>query len=119
LPVSKVENRVWKAKEQQSTSPEYDIQSSQDNLEYKENSSTDNNKLNKYYTSPHIAIKYFPANYHHYEGHYPLEKLNLYQPQGRSQRSPDAYPENDLDSDLELETQIQRPYELATSSEIQ
>jgi hypothetical protein len=118
-PVSKVEKRIWKAKEHQSTSPEHGIQSSQDNLEYKENSSTDNKKPNEYYTSPHIAIKYFPANYHHYEEYYPSEKLNLYQSQGRSQRSPDAYPENDLDSDLELETQIQRPYALATSSEIQ
>jgi hypothetical protein len=118
-PVSKVEKHIWKAKEHQSTSPEHGIQSSQDNIEYKENSSMDNNKHNEYYTSPHIAIKYFPANYHHYEEYYPSEKLNLYQPQGRSQRSPQAHPDNDLDSDHELETQIQQPHALATSSEIQ
>ncbi|PNF18885.1 hypothetical protein B7P43_G01375 [Cryptotermes secundus] len=120
-PVSKVEKHIWKAKESQSTSPERGSQSSQDELEYKVNGSMENNKPNEYYTSPHIAIKYFPANYHHYEEYYPSEKLNLYQPQGRSQRSPEADPENELDhlDDPELETQIQRPHVLATLSEIQ
>jgi hypothetical protein len=118
-PVSKVEKHMWKAEKHQSTSPEHGIQSSQDNLEYKENSSLDNYKPNEYYASSHTAIKYFPANYHHYEEYYPSEKLNLYQPQGRSQRSPEAYPENDLDSDPKLETQIQRPHALKTSPEIQ
>jgi hypothetical protein len=118
-PFSKVEKHIWKVKEHQSTSPEHSIQSSQDNLEYKENSSMDNNKPNDYYTSPHTAIKYFPADYQYYEEYYPSEKLNSYQPQGRSQRSPEEYSENDLESDPELETQIQQPPALATTSEIE
>jgi hypothetical protein len=115
--VSKAERHIWKGKERERSSSEYGAESSQDNLKYKANRSTDYSKPNEYYVPPHIAIKYFPANYHHYEGHYPLEKLNSHQPQGRPQRSPQAHPKHDLDSDNE--TQLQRPDEFEMSFEIE
>jgi hypothetical protein len=118
-PVSKLEKHIWKGKAGRSTPLEHGIHSSKDALQYKANNSIDKIRRNGYYTSPYIAIKYYPANYHHYEDYYRSEKPNLYQPQVRLQRSTEANPKNHLDSDLELETQIQRPYEFGTSFEIQ
>jgi hypothetical protein len=118
-PVSKLDKHIWKGKEGQSASPEHDTHSSKDNLQYKAYSYIDKTKRNEYYKSPYIAIKYFPANYYHYEEYYQSENPNLYQPHGRLQRSTEANPKHDLESDLELETQIQRPYEFATSFVIQ
>jgi hypothetical protein len=118
-PVSKVEKHIWKGKEGQNASPEHDTHSSEDNLQYKAYRYIDKNKRNEYYTSPYIAIKYFPANYYHYEEYYQSENPNLYQPHGRLRRRAETNPKHVLDSDLEPETQIQRPYEFAMTFEIQ